>query len=64
MSTFEIFAVAWIPVSVAIVVGFAFLLGWLDDRGIERKLRTMRPIKGPRTPKPIPKIMKRQVRYR
>jgi hypothetical protein len=64
MSTFGILAILWIPVSVAIVAAFAFFLGWLDDRAIERKLRTMRPLKGPRTPKPMPKIVNRQVRHR
>ena len=32
MSIFEIFALVWIPVAVAIVIGFAFFLGWLEDR--------------------------------
>ena len=39
MSTFEIFAVAWIPVAVAIVIGFVFFLGWLEDRAEQRKAR-------------------------
>lgn len=37
MTAFEIFAVAWIPVAVAIVIGFAFSLGWLEDRAERRK---------------------------
>jgi hypothetical protein len=37
MSLFEIFALAWIPIAVAIVLGFAFLLGWLEDRAERRK---------------------------
>lgn len=37
MTAFEIFAIAWIPVAVAIVIGFAFFLGWLDDRAERRK---------------------------
>ena len=32
MSNFAIFAIAWIPFSVAIVIGFGFSLGWLEDR--------------------------------
>jgi hypothetical protein len=64
MSTFAILAIAWIPVAAGLCVALAFFLGWLDDRAIERKLRTMRPLKGPRTPKPIPKIVKRQIRHR
>jgi UDP-N-acetylmuramyl pentapeptide phosphotransferase/UDP-N-acetylglucosamine-1-phosphate transferase len=37
MSTFAILAIAWVPVAVAIVIGVAFLLGWLDDRAEKRK---------------------------
>ena len=39
MSTFAILALAWIPVAVAIVIGFGFFLGWLEDRAEERKAR-------------------------
>jgi hypothetical protein len=39
MSTFEIVAIAWIPVAVAIIIGFVFLLGWLEDRAEARKAR-------------------------
>ena len=39
MTTFEIFALAWIPVAVAIIIGFAFSLGWLEDRAEKRKTR-------------------------
>ena len=39
MSTFAILAIAWIPVAVAIIIGFAFFLGWLDDRAEARKAR-------------------------
>jgi hypothetical protein len=39
MSTFQILALTWIPVAVAIVIGFAFLLGWLEDRAERRKAR-------------------------
>jgi hypothetical protein len=38
MNTFEIIALVWIPVAVAIVISFAFLLGWLEDRAERRKL--------------------------
>jgi hypothetical protein len=37
MTAFEIFAIAWIPVAVAIVIGFAFFLGWLEDRAEKRR---------------------------
>jgi nitrate reductase NapE component len=37
MNTFAFLAIAWIPVAVAIVIGFAFFLGWLDDRAERRK---------------------------
>jgi len=39
MSAFDILALVWIPVAVAIVIGFAFLLGWLDDRAAARRTR-------------------------
>lgn len=39
MNTFAIVAIAWIPVAVAIVIGFGFFLGWLDDRAERRKAR-------------------------
>jgi len=38
MSNFAIFAIAWIPFSVAIVIGFGFSLGWLEDRAERRKV--------------------------
>jgi hypothetical protein len=37
MSWFEIFALAWPAVVAALVIGFAFFLGWLDDRAERRK---------------------------
>ena len=36
MSTFAILAIAWIPVAVAIIIGFAFFLAWLDERAEAR----------------------------
>lgn len=39
MSTFEIVAIAWIPLAVAIVLGVGFSLGWLEDRAEARKAR-------------------------
>ena len=39
MTAFEIFAVAWIPIAVAIVIGFVFSLGWLEDRAERRRAR-------------------------
>lgn len=39
MSTFAVLAIAWIPVAVAIVIGFGFFLGWLDDRAEKRSAR-------------------------
>jgi uncharacterized SAM-binding protein YcdF (DUF218 family) len=39
MSTFAILALAWIPVAIAIVMGFAFLLGWLEDQAERRNAR-------------------------
>jgi hypothetical protein len=37
MSTFAILAIGWIPIAIAIVIGFAFFLGWLEDRAERRK---------------------------
>ena len=37
MSRFEIFVVVWPPIVAALVVGFGFLLGWLDDRAERRQ---------------------------
>jgi hypothetical protein len=37
MSGFAIFAILWIPFSCALVAGFAFFLGWLEDRAERRK---------------------------
>ena len=37
MSRFEIFALAWLVAASTLVVGFAFFLGWLDDRALRRK---------------------------
>ena len=39
MSTFAVLAIAWIAVAVAIVIGFGFFLGWLDDRAEKRSSR-------------------------
>ena len=39
MSTFAILAIAWIPVAAALAVGFAYFLGWLEDRAERRKAR-------------------------
>lgn len=39
MNAFEIFAVAWIPVSVAIIIGLAFSFDWIEERLTGRKLR-------------------------
>jgi hypothetical protein len=39
MSHFEIFALAWPGIVAALVVGFAFLLGWLEDRAEQRARR-------------------------
>lgn len=32
MTAFEIFAVVWIPISVAIVIGFAFSFDWIESQ--------------------------------
>ena len=37
MNTFAIVALAWIPVAAGLVVGFAFFLGWLEDRSERRR---------------------------
>jgi hypothetical protein len=37
MSRFEIFALAWPAIVAALAVGFAFLLGWLEDRTERRR---------------------------
>ena len=37
MNTYDILALAWIPVSVTLVIGFAFSLGWIEDRVERRK---------------------------
>ncbi len=37
MNTYDILALAWIPVSVALVIAFAFSLGWIEDRVERRK---------------------------
>ena len=37
MTTYDIIALAWIPVAVSIVIGFGFFLGWLDDRADARR---------------------------
>jgi len=39
MTRFEIFAVAWPAIVAAGVIGFAFLLGWLEDRSERRAHR-------------------------
>jgi hypothetical protein len=39
MSRFEIFAVAWPAIVAALAVGFAFFLGWLEDRREQRERR-------------------------
>lgn len=39
MITYDVVALVWIPVAVAIVIGFAFFLGWLEDRAEMRKAR-------------------------
>jgi hypothetical protein len=36
MTTYDILTLAWIPVAVAIVIGFGFFLGWLEDRAEAR----------------------------
>lgn len=42
MSAFEIFAIAWIPIACGLIVGFACLLGWWEDRA-ERRRTAGRP---------------------
>jgi hypothetical protein len=37
MSTFQILTLVWIPVAAALILGFAFFLGWLDDRAEKRR---------------------------
>jgi len=37
MSRFEIFAVTWPAIVAALAAGFAFLLGWLEDRSERRR---------------------------
>ena len=37
MSRFEIFVVAWPAIVAALVIGFGFLLGWLEDRTERRR---------------------------
>jgi len=37
MSAFEIFAIAWIPISCGLVVGFVYLMTWFEDRAERRK---------------------------
>jgi hypothetical protein len=37
MSRFEIFVVVWPAIVAAWVLGFGFLLGWLDDRTERRR---------------------------
>jgi hypothetical protein len=39
MTKFEIFALLWPAVVAALVIGFAYFLGWLDDRAERRKAR-------------------------
>jgi hypothetical protein len=39
MTRFEIFALAWPAVVTALVIGFAFFLGWLEDRAERREGR-------------------------
>ncbi|MGB9365059.1 MAG: hypothetical protein WCE79_03505 [Xanthobacteraceae bacterium] len=37
MSRFEIFVVVWPIIVAAMAAGFAFFLGWLDDRAERRR---------------------------
>jgi hypothetical protein len=37
MSRFEIFVVVWPIIVAALSAGFAFLLGWLEDRAERRR---------------------------
>ena len=39
LNTFAILAIAWVPVAVAIVIGFGFFFGLLDDRAEKRSAR-------------------------
>jgi len=39
MTSGQILSIVWIPVAVAIVIGFGFFLGWLEDRAEARKAR-------------------------
>ncbi len=38
MSGNEIFALAWLIIASALIAGFAFFLGWLDDRAEKRRV--------------------------
>lgn len=42
MSAFEIFAIAWIPISCGLLVGFVYLMTWFEDRA-ERRRTANRP---------------------
>ncbi len=37
MNNVELWTIVWIPVSVALVIGFAFSLGWIEDLVERRK---------------------------
>ena len=37
MNNVELWTIIWIPVSVAVVIVFAFSLGWIEDRAERRK---------------------------
>jgi hypothetical protein len=39
MTAFEIFSLVWLVAVVALVIGFGFLLTWLDERAEHRKAR-------------------------
>ena len=39
MSENEIFALAWLVVASALIAGFGFFFGWLDDRAEKRSAR-------------------------
>lgn len=45
MTTFEIFALAWIPISVAIIVLFAFNADRIEGLFLRGKRHTARPSK-------------------